>query len=96
MNKMMTEARQKLGTCFREAGGAPEHFVPSICHVVRAMRAMRVLGAGLGFPAGISAPLRFPPPTSDSFGLTVVPFERSRNVSRPMFIWTYHSRVKKI
>ena len=23
------------------------------------------LGAGLGFPVGVSAPLRFPPPTSD-------------------------------
>ena len=35
---------------------------PLICRVVRAMRAVRVLGAGLGFPVGVSAPLRFSPP----------------------------------
>ena len=35
---------------------------PLICRVVRAVR---VLGAGLGFPVGASAPLRFSPPTSD-------------------------------
>ena len=30
----------------------------------RACGAM-AMGAGLGFPVGVSAPLRFPPPTSD-------------------------------
>ena len=35
---------------------------PLIWRVVRAARAVRVLGAGLGFPVG---DLRFSPPTSD-------------------------------
>ena len=38
-------------------------FAPLICRVVRAVQ---VLGAGLGFPVGASAALRFSPPTSDS------------------------------
>ena len=42
-----------------------DDIAPLVCRVVRAMRAVRVLGAGLGFPVGVSAPLRLSPPTSD-------------------------------
>ena len=47
---------------------ATKNFAPLICRVVRAMRAVRVLGAGLGLPVGASASLRFSPPTSDESG----------------------------
>ncbi len=73
MNEMMPEARQKLGTFFREDGGAPENR-PQIALATNEDRAIDLscracgalaLGAGLGFPVGASAPLRFAPPTSD-------------------------------
>ena len=54
MNEMRTEARQKLGTFFREDGGAAENrpqialesdeFAPLICRVVRAVRWRWALG----------------------------------------------------
>jgi len=74
MNEMRTEARQKLGTYFRETGGAQENW-PQIALASDEDRAIDLscracgalaLGAGLGFPVGASAPLRFAPPTSDS------------------------------
>ena len=45
----------------------PSHrneIAPLICRAVRALCAVSVLGAGLGFPVEVSAP--FTPPTSDS------------------------------
>ena len=66
MNEKTLEARQKLGTDFREPHGGEENpptfasptknFAPLICRVVRAVL---VLGAGLGFPVG--APAVFTP-----------------------------------
>ena len=51
MNEMRTEARQKLGTFFRDPGGGSENwpqialesdeFAPLICRVVRALRAVQ-------------------------------------------------------
>ena len=70
---MRTEARQKLGTFFRESGGEEENR-PQIALASDEDRAIDLscracgalaLGAGLGFPVGASAPLRFAPPTSD-------------------------------
>ena len=75
MNEMMPEARQKLGTFFREDGGAQENR-PQIALASDEDRAIDLscracgalaLGAGLGFPVGASAPLRFAPPTSDTY-----------------------------
>ena len=69
----MTEARQKLGTFFRESVGEAENR-PQIALASDEDRAIDLscracgalaLGAGLGFPVGASAPLRFAPPTSD-------------------------------
>ena len=74
MNRMRTEARQKLGTFFCDSGGAPENR-PQIALASDEDRAIDLscracgalaLGAGLGFPVGDSAPLRFAPPTSDN------------------------------
>ena len=54
MNEMRTEARQKLGTFFRDYGGEAENrpqialesdeFAPLICRVVRAVRWRWALG----------------------------------------------------
>ena len=69
MNEMMTEARQKLGTFFRDLVGAAENR-PQIALASDEDRAIDLscracgamaLGAGLGFPVGDSAPLRFHP-----------------------------------
>ena len=69
MNQTTTEARQKLGATFREARGEerkPPQFALATeidraidlwCRVCGAM----AMGAGLGFPVGVSAPLRFLP-----------------------------------
>ena len=77
MNEMRTEARQKLGTFFREDGGEQENW-PQIALPVasdedraidlscRACGAM-AMGAGLGFPVGVSAPLRFHPQPPTTF-----------------------------
>ena len=73
----MTEARQKLGTFFRDGRGEPENR-PQIALASDEDRAIDLsgracgalaLGAGLGFPVGDSAPLRFhpQPPTYDSY-----------------------------
>ena len=73
MNEMMPEARQKLGTFFREDGGEQENR-PQIALASAEDRAIDLscracgalaLGAGLGFPVGASAPLRCSPPTSN-------------------------------
>ena len=73
MNEMKTEARQKLATFFHEPGGEEENR-PQIALASDEDRAIDLscracgalaLGAGLGFPVGASAPLRFAPPTSD-------------------------------
>ena len=73
MNEMRTEARQKLGTFFTVYGGEEENR-PQIALASDEDRAIDLscracgalaLGAGLGFPVGASAPLRFAPPTSD-------------------------------
>ena len=73
MNEMMLDTRLILGTYFRDSGGAPENR-PQIALESDEDRAIDLscracgalaLGAGLGFPVGVSAPLRFPPPTSD-------------------------------
>ena len=70
---MMTEARHKLATSFRETVGAEENR-PQIALASDEDRAIDLscracgalaLGAGLGFPVGASAPLHFAPPTSD-------------------------------
>ena len=45
----------------------PNGIAPLICRIVRAMRAVRVLGAGLGFPLG--GTFGFAPPNSDLFNL---------------------------
>ena len=65
MNEMTTEARQKLGTYFRESRGeeenrpqialASKNFAPLICRVVRAVKWRWALGLDS----------RLPPPTSD-------------------------------
>ena len=73
MNEMMTEARQKLGEFFRDTRGETENR-PQIALASDEDRAIDLscracgalaLGAGLGFPVGASAPLRFAPPTAD-------------------------------
>ena len=73
MNDMMTEARQRLATFFCEYHGEAESW-PQIALASDEDRAIDLscracgalaLGAGLGFPVGASAPLRFAPPTSD-------------------------------
>ena len=73
MNEMMTEARQKLGTFFwdsvSESENRPQialasdedHAIDLSCRACGAL----ARGAGLGFPVGASAPLRFAAPTSD-------------------------------
>ena len=75
MNEMTTDTRQILGTFFREDGGEPENR-PQIALASDEDRAIDLscracgalaLGAGLGFPVGASAPLRFAPPTSDIY-----------------------------
>ena len=62
MNQKTTLTRHCLGTDFRDrterranrllSPEPPNNFAPLIRRVVRAMRAVRVLGAGLGFPVG--------------------------------------------
>ena len=89
MNEMRTEARQKLGTFFRDPVGEEENR-PQIALASDEDRAIDLscracgalaLGAGLGFPVGASAPLRFAPPTSDA----IVPsFSRAAAAT----IWT--------
>ena len=73
MNDMMTDTRQILGTFFRDTVAEKENRLQialasdedrAIDLSCRACGAL-ALGAGLGFPVGVSAPLRFPPPTSD-------------------------------
>ena len=66
MNQKTPRSSPPLGTGFRDRLAeeskpptfAPptKNFPPFICRVVRAVRAVRVLGAGLGFPVG--PPLR--------------------------------------
>ena len=74
MNDMMTDTRQILGTYFCDTVGEEENR-PQIALATERFRAIDLscracgalaLGAGLGFPVGVSAPLRFPPPTSDN------------------------------
>ena len=69
MNEMRTEARQKLGTFFWDDHGESENR-PQIALAADEDRAIDLscracgalaLGAGLGFPVGDSAPLRFHP-----------------------------------
>ena len=73
MNEMTLGTRHGLGTFFREVRGEegkPPQFAlatkidRAIDLSCRACGAM-AMGAGLGFPVGVSAPLRFSPPTSD-------------------------------
>ena len=74
MNEMMLGTRQGLGTFFCDPGAEPENR-PQIALASDEDRAIDLscracgavaLGAGLGFPVGASAPLRFAPPTSDA------------------------------
>ena len=77
MNEKTTTTRPRLGAPFREDGGEqskPPTFalateidraIDLSCRACDACGAM-AMGAGLGFPVGDSATLRFPPPTSDS------------------------------
>ena len=74
----MIEARQKLATLFRDTVGGKENW-PQIALATERFRAIDLscracgalaLGDGLGFPVGVSAPLRFPPPTSDDIFVT--------------------------
>ena len=73
MNEMMLDTRPILGTFFRDSVGEEENR-PKIALASDEDRAIDLscracgalaLGAGLGFPVGASAPLRFAPPTSD-------------------------------
>ena len=73
MNEMMLGTRQGLATFFCDDGGESENR-PQIALASDEDRAIDLscracgalaLGAGLGFPVGASAPLRFAPPTSD-------------------------------
>ena len=73
MNEMMTDTRLRLGTLFRDTVRVAENR-PQIALASDEDRAIDLscracgalaLGAGLGFRVGVSAPLRFPPPTSD-------------------------------
>ena len=78
MNEKTTTTRPRLGAPFREVGGEeckPPTFalateidraIDLSCRACDACGAM-AMGAGLGFPVGDSATLRFPPPTSDVF-----------------------------
>ena len=80
MNEMTPEARQKLATFFRDTVGEEENrpqIAPATeidraidlsCRACDACGAM-AMGAGLGFPVGDSAPLRFhpQPPTGERF-----------------------------
>ena len=73
MNEMTLDTRQILGTYFRDTVGEEVNW-PQITLATEQFRAIDLscracgalaLGAGLGFPVGVSAPLRFPPPTSN-------------------------------
>ena len=73
MNEMALWTRYGLGTYFRDTGARKENR-PHIALASDEDRAIDLscraygalaLGAGLGFPVGASAPLRFAPPTSD-------------------------------
>ena len=73
MNEMMLDTHQILGTFFWDSVGEAENR-PQIALESDEDRAIDLscracgalaLGAGLGFPVGASAPLRFSPPTSD-------------------------------
>ena len=77
MNEMTPDTRQTLGTFFRDMGGESENW-PQIALATKRFRAIDLscracgalaLGAGLGFPVGVSAPLRFPPPNLRSTNL---------------------------
>ena len=69
MNEMTLDTRQILGTYFRDTG-AEEENRPQIALASERFRAIDLscracgamaMGAGLGFPVGVSAPLRFHP-----------------------------------
>ena len=72
MNEMTPEARQKLRTFFRDTVAEPENWL-QIGQATERFRAIDLsrracdacgamaMGAGLGFPVGDSAPLRFHP-----------------------------------
>ena len=69
MNEMTTGTRQGLGTYFRDTGGEEEN-KPQIALASKRFGAIDLscracgamaMGAGLGFPVGLSAPLRFHP-----------------------------------
>ena len=79
MNEMTTEARQKLGTYFRDRDGEKENR-PQIALASERFRAIDLscracgamaMGAGLGFPVGVSAPLRFHPQPPTNLKFTV-------------------------
>ena len=68
MKQQTPEARQILAAKFRDTVRSsnrllspqpPNDFTPLICRVPHAMRAVRVLGAGLGFSVRVCAPLHF-------------------------------------
>ena len=69
MNEMTSITRQSLGTYFRQTIGEQEHW-PQIALASKRFRAIDLssracgamaMGAGLGFPVGDSASLRFHP-----------------------------------
>ena len=115
MKQMTIETRRRLGATFHEGSGEkpkPPTFAlateidRAIDLSCRACGAM-AMGAGLGFPVGVSALLRFPPPTSDSFGLTLVAFECPGCIrsafgltivasERPRCVWNYYSSVSAL
>ena len=95
MNEMTTDTRQILGTFFREDGGEPENR-PQIALASDEDRAIDLscracgalaLGAGLGFPVGASAPLRFAPPTSDfNRSIAILEIHLKMKFTKPLFL----------
>ena len=86
MNEMMLDTRQILGTFFWDPVGTEENR-PQIALASNEDRAIDLscracgalaLGAGLGFPVGASAPLRFSPPTSDTYVEVIITRTRSQ------------------
>ena len=100
MNEMMTDTRPILGAFFRDTVGEAENR-PQIALASNEDRAIDLscracgalaLGAGLGFPVGVSAPLRFPPPTSDLPSVSTAASASSTRLSSRQFACRFNGR----